>query len=310
MLHEVLDARREVVVRIHQPAVRRDDAVPIRVRVVSGRDLEGITIRDERRHRIRRRAIHADLPVPVQTHETPRRIDRRIDHGEIDPMPLGDRSPEVDTCTTQWICSNTDACRPDGIDIDHVGQILDVGRHEVVPAACRFRFREFRPPDSDECRCQQRIRSGLHDAGDVRSCRAAFRRVVLETAIPRRIVRWSDDDAVGTAGVGGCASTVVREDRMRHRRCRRHAIVAVDEDFDAVRDEHLDGGAPGRLAQCMGVATDEQRTPNALRRAVLHDCLRCRCNVILIEGGIECGAAVTRRAEGNPLCHVRGIRML
>ena len=73
---EVLDRDREVVVRVHEAAVGGDDAVPVGVGVVAGEDVEVAGVREHRGHRGGDRRIHADLAVPVERHERPRRVDR------------------------------------------------------------------------------------------------------------------------------------------------------------------------------------------------------------------------------------------
>ena len=84
---EVLDRDREVVVRVHQPGVGRDDAVPVGVRVVAGGDVGTSSRRlDQRGHRGGRRAVHPDLAVPVERHEPPGRVDERVDHGQVEPV--------------------------------------------------------------------------------------------------------------------------------------------------------------------------------------------------------------------------------
>ena len=44
---EVVDGHRQVVVRVHQPGVWRDDAVPVGVGVVAGRDLVVVAVGDQ-----------------------------------------------------------------------------------------------------------------------------------------------------------------------------------------------------------------------------------------------------------------------
>ena len=93
---EVVDRDREVVVGVHQPAVGGDDAVPVGVGVVAGGDVVVVLALDQRGHRVRRGAVHPDLAVPVQRHEPPRRVDQRVDHGQVEAVPLGDLAPVVD----------------------------------------------------------------------------------------------------------------------------------------------------------------------------------------------------------------------
>ena len=50
---EVVDRDGQIVVRVHQPGVGGDDAVPVGVGVVAGGDLIGVAVGDQRRHRVR-----------------------------------------------------------------------------------------------------------------------------------------------------------------------------------------------------------------------------------------------------------------
>ena len=121
-----------------------------------------------------------------------------------------------------------------------------------------------------------------------------MRRVVLEAAVARRVVDGRDDDAVGLRPVGLSARVelpraraVVRDDRAAQRR-RRHAVVElVDERVHAVRLEHLERRRLGRAREPVGVAADEQRAADALRRAVLDDRLGDRRDVGLVERAVE-----------------------
>ena len=96
----------------------------------------------------------------------------------------------------------------------------------------------------------------LDPAGDGRIGRAAGRRVVLEAAIFRRIVRRREDDAVGEPFR---AAAIVSEDRVRNGRRRRVAVAGVDHRRDVVRDEHLQRGHESRSGKGMGVDAEEQR---------------------------------------------------
>ena len=64
---------------------------------------------DQRRHRVRRRAVHPDLAVPVEGHEPPRRVDERVDHGQVEAVPLGDRAPVVDARAAQRVGADAHA---------------------------------------------------------------------------------------------------------------------------------------------------------------------------------------------------------
>ena len=90
MREQVVDRDGQVVVRVQQPGARRDDAVAVGVGVVAERDVEAVLQRDQARHRVRRRAVHADLAVVVDGHEAERRIDGAVHDGQVEPVALGD----------------------------------------------------------------------------------------------------------------------------------------------------------------------------------------------------------------------------
>ena len=62
-------ATREVGVGVHQPGVRRDDAVPVGVGIVARRDVVLVLVADQAGHGVRRGAVHPDLAVGVEGHE-------------------------------------------------------------------------------------------------------------------------------------------------------------------------------------------------------------------------------------------------
>ena len=132
---QVVDRDREVVVRVHQPAVGRDDAVPVGVGVVAGRDVEVVLARDQRRHRRRRRAVHPDLAVPVERHEPEGLVDQRVHHGQVEAVARADLAPVRDRRAAERVGADAHAGRPDRVEVDDLRQRADVAVEEVV--ACR-----------------------------------------------------------------------------------------------------------------------------------------------------------------------------
>lgn len=146
----------------------------------------------------------------------------------------------------------------------------------------------------------------LDPAGRLGPGRAAVRRVVLESAVARRVVRRSDHYAVGEPR--GTAP-VVGEDGVRHRRGGGVAVGGVDQHRHVIGGEHLDRGDPCGLGQRMGVGSEEQRTVRALLRPVLADGLTGRSDVVLVERRGRRRPAVTRGAERHPLVRLGRIGM-
>ena len=211
---EVRDRHGQVVVGVHQAGVGRDDAVPVGVGVVAGRDLVVVLAGDQRRHRVRRRAVHPDLAVPVERHEPERRVDVGVDDGQVEPVPVGDLAPVGDARAAQRVGADPHPRLADRVEVDDRGQVVDVGAEEVVRAGGvggpRALVRD--PLDVLEPGGEERVGPVLDPAGHVGVGRAAVGRVVLEPAVVGRVVRRGDDDAVGGAArsVVGAVGAVVR----------------------------------------------------------------------------------------------------
>ena len=83
---QVPDRDRQIMIGVHQPGRRRDDAVPVRVRIVGEGDPIPVLQADEPRHRIGARAVHADLAVVIDGHEREGRIDHRVHDRDVEPV--------------------------------------------------------------------------------------------------------------------------------------------------------------------------------------------------------------------------------
>ena len=94
---------------------------------------------------------------------------------------------------------------------------------------------------------------------------------------------------------------------MRDGRGRRVGAARVNGSHDAGAREHLDGGAPGRLGQGVGVAPQVKGAVGALGAAVLHDGGGRGHDVGLVEGGVQRGAAVPGGAEDDLLSRDGGV---
>ena len=232
------DRHREVVVRAHQPAVGRDDAVPVGVRVVAGRDGVLVLAGDQRRHRGGRRAVHPDLAVPVQGHEPPGGVDQGVHHRQVEAVPVCDLAPVADRRPAERVGADPHAGLPDPGQVDGVRQVVDVCPEEVVR-----RRRSTRPCEGDPSHPGQVLLDvGVRSVGDpgrgIGVGRAAVRRVVLEPAVRGRVVRRGHDDAVGEPR--GLAE-VGAQDRVRHRGGGGVPVPVVDQHGHVVGHEHLEG---------------------------------------------------------------------
>ncbi len=313
---QILDGDGQEVIRVHQ-TVGRDDAVPIRVRVVAGRDVVGsvaLRVRGhrlaQRRHRVRGGTIHADLAVPVQRHERPRRIDLGVDDGEVQAVALTDGRPVVDGRAAQRIGADAHAGRPDRINVDDLVQLRHVVIQVVEGGDVRI-VEQIGAGDAGNVLplpgVEELVGARRDPAGRVGVGRPAVRRIVLEAAVARRVVARGDDDAVGQAIPGGAQSggrAVSTQDGDRDRGGRRVGAARVDARVDARRCKDLQGGAPRGFAQGVRVATDEQGAVDSLGSAVLDDRGGDGDDVGLVELAVQRGSAVTRGAEGDALTDV------
>ncbi len=202
---EVADAHGQVVVGVQQAGARRDDPVAVGVGVVGEGDVELAGQVAQPGHRVGRRAVHADLAVPVARDEAEGRVDLVVGDGQVQAVALGDGGPVGDARAAERVDAQAQAAVADHGEVDDGGQVVDVGR-DVVAAVDAVAVR--RALDVAQLVLQQRVGLALHPARDVGVGRPAVRRVVLHAAVLGRVVRGGDDDAVGLARAArrGCGS--------------------------------------------------------------------------------------------------------
>src|SRR3990172_5245594 len=129
---QVRHGRGEVMVRIHEAGAARNDAVPVVVGVVRERDVEAVLEGDELRHRVRRGAVHPDLPVPVHRHEPECRVHLVVHDLHVEAVPPGDRTPVGHPRPSQGIDSQPQAGHADRLHVEDGTQVVDVGTDVVV----------------------------------------------------------------------------------------------------------------------------------------------------------------------------------
>ena len=208
---QVVDGDGEVVVRVHQPAVRRDDAVPVGVGVVARGDVERCgPVRanghplDQRGHGRRRRAVHPDLLVPVQRHEGPLRVHGGVHHGEVQVVAFADLAPVVHGGAAHGVGADADAGVADGVQVQHGREVVHVAAEEVeLAGGVRGQGVGQRDAlDAAQAVLEQFVGAVGDPAGGVGVGGAAVRRVVLEAAVAGRVVAGGDHDAVGLRCAG------------------------------------------------------------------------------------------------------------
>jgi hypothetical protein len=126
----------------------------------------------------------------VDGHETERRVYDRIDDRQIQPITLRYGLPIVDGGTAKRIHANTDACGTNGIEIDNVCKIVNIGCNQVplVDISCGNRLPERQTLHPFTTAAKNRISPVLYPASDVGVSRASVWGIVFKAAIFRRIV--------------------------------------------------------------------------------------------------------------------------
>src|SRR5207245_3941616 len=106
-------------------------------------------------------------------------------------------------------------------------------------------------------------------------------------------------DGVITIPSARCSlRAVIDEDGPRDDGRRRDAAVALDDGLDAVRRQHLQSGALGRLGHSVGVLAHVERAVDPLAAAIIANRLCDRRDMSLGEGPAERSAPVAAGPEG------------
>lgn len=131
-----------------------------------------------------------------------------------------------------------------------------------------------------------------------------MRFVVLVAPVAGRVVRRRDHDAV--RGGRPAVPPVVREHRVGDGRGRGVRARGVPQDGDPVGGEHLQGGGEGRFRQCVRVPPEEQGARDAAGGAPLGDRLADGGDVVVVERGVQGGAAMSVGPEDDALAELPG----
>src|SRR5580698_11537908 len=109
----------------------------------------------------------------------------------------------MDSGTAKWIHSEADIRAPNGIHVDHIGQIGNVSIQVVVPVGCGSAksFLERNPFQIQKPILEKLVCLRLNPVGDGGFRRPPVWRIVLEAAVTRRIVGWGNNNAVTESGL-------------------------------------------------------------------------------------------------------------
>ncbi len=303
MREQIADRNGQVVIRIHQSRGRHNHAVPVRVGIVRERDLISIFKSRQTGHGIRTGGIHANLAVVIDCHERKGGINFRIHNLDVQSVELVDGRPIVHRRATQRIDTELEARAADRLHIDDVAEILDIRQDKIFLVRGRRldRRRERRSTHSRVSAAQQLVGSILDPLRYVRVGRSAIGRVVLDAAILGRVVRWGNNDAIGQIRL---ARAVVYENGPGYDGCRRHAVVLLNDRFDAIGGQHLQRGALCWSGECVRVLAHVQRAIRALFVPVVANGLRDGQDVRFGECAVERRTPMSAGAEADTLARV------
>ena len=133
MLKEIEDGSGKVMVRRQQTFALGDDAVPVVVGVAGERNVEAVLHPDQSLHRVDRGGIHPDAPVPIHRHEPERLIHGVAHDRQIEVIALRDGRPVMDAGPAERVHAQVEARAADGVHVEDVPQVADVGVEIVVP---------------------------------------------------------------------------------------------------------------------------------------------------------------------------------
>ena len=189
MLEQVVNRHRQVVVRIHQPG-RGDNPVTVVIRVIGKCQIELIAQRQQARHRTFRGAVHADGAVFIEVHKAEGLVHLVVHNGQIELVVLANALPVFDTGPAQRIDAQRQARFLDRRHVDDVRQAFNERLHQILlfDVAGSQRRVQRNAFHTLQASGQQFVGTVFHHFGDVGISRTAVWRVVLDTAIFRRVV--------------------------------------------------------------------------------------------------------------------------
>ena len=187
---QVADGHGQIVVGVHQARSGRNDAVPVRVRVIGKGEAILVLEADQPGHGIRAGAVHADLAIVIDRHEREGRVDGRVDDRNVHVVHDVNQLPVGRGSAAQWIHAQREARSADGVHVDDVAQVVDIGHNKIFLVRARRLHGggEGHALDASVASPQQFIGPLLNPVRHVSVGRAAVGRVVLEATVLGRIV--------------------------------------------------------------------------------------------------------------------------
>ncbi len=234
-------------------------------------------------------------------------IDVIVDDSQVELVVPGNTFPVFDTGPAQRIDPELEAGFLNCRHVDDIRQPFDKRLHQILlfdMTGCQCRV-EGEAPDALQTRGQQFVSAILDHFGDVGIRRAAVRRVVLDTAIFRRVMRRRNHDAVRQR----TAFFVVHQDGIGNGRRRGKTVVFLHDNINAVGCQHFQNRNKGRFGERVGIFTYVAGTGNPVLRAVFRNRLSDRQNMLLIEVMAPCAATMARGAKLHRMLRVARFRL-
>jgi hypothetical protein len=230
---EITDGNRQVVVRIHQAGSGRNDSVTIRIRIIREGYLVFVFQAHQSRHGVGAGAIHANFAVVIHGHEGKSGVDNGIGDGDIQAVNRINVLPVRPGGSAERIDAEFEVSAANGLGVDDVAQVIHVGKDEILlMGGDGFDGRiEWSALHFLISAVKQVVGAILNPGGDIGIRRPAVWRVVLETAVSRRIVRRSDDDAVGKMIF---AAAIVDQNDARNNGRGSDSIIALNDGLHVV----------------------------------------------------------------------------
>jgi hypothetical protein len=113
-------------------------SVPIGIRVIGEGNPIAVLEADESGHRIWTGAVHANDAVVVDGHERKGRINPRIHDCDLQSVGGIDRLPIIDGGAAKRVDRETELSGVNGVHVDHVAQIVDIGKDDSSARNDRF----------------------------------------------------------------------------------------------------------------------------------------------------------------------------
>src|SRR5262249_25167511 len=148
---------------------------------------------------------------------------------------------------------------------------------------------------------QQLVSAALNPLCYVGVSGTTIGRIVLETAVRRRVVRRRDDDAVGEILF---TIPVINENCSRDNRRRSEAVISLDDSFNTICREHFQSGALGWPGHGVRILAHKEGAVVSLAAPVITNGLSDGQNMGFGERSLKRRAPMSARSEADELIPV------